>query len=75
MNKLDFSNTTLVMIDGTGTSFDENEKIINQMSKICNFFSIKHFTVSKTNSNIPETKPIKKQPNKFTVRVPIGKIV
>lgn len=54
MNKLDFSNTTLVMIDGTGTSFDENEKIINQMSKICNFFSIKHFTVSKTNSNISE---------------------
>ena len=26
-------------------------------------------------SNIPETKPIKKQPNKFTVIVPIGKTV
>mgnify|MGYP007084102836 FL=1 len=26
-------------------------------------------------SSTPETKPIKKQPNKFTVRVPIGKIV
>jgi hypothetical protein len=26
-------------------------------------------------SNVPETKPIKKHPNKFTTRVPIGKIV
>ena len=27
------------------------------------------------NSVIPETKPIRKHPNKFTTRVPIGKIV
>jgi hypothetical protein len=25
-------------------------------------------------SNIPENKPIKKQPNKLTTRVPIGKV-
>jgi hypothetical protein len=41
---LNFNNTTLVMVDGNGSDYFINEKIISDMVKIAKFKNILHFT-------------------------------
>lgn len=59
---LNFLNTTLVFVDGTGDDFYANENIIKKMRKIVKFYDIKHFTVSSNSSSqsttVKLTKPL-----------------
>lgn len=54
MKSIDFNNVTLIMCDGNGLDFYENEKIIKKMLLIANFGKIKHFTHSNYSSKISE---------------------
>lgn len=48
---LDFTNTTLVMVDGTGKEFSINEDIISKTLKIANFKQVLHFTSNTSNKS------------------------
>ena len=60
--KLNFNNTTLVMVDGTGSDFFINEKIISNMVKIAKFKNIIHFSnqieCHSFNSNLIKIKKL-----------------
>jgi len=63
MTKLNLSNVTLVMCDGTGEDYDKNENIIKKMNKLGSFAKITHFTHSNNSSKISNIIKLNKKLN------------